>query len=166
MQNMVQEILNTDILKITPNVSVEFAVSLALYRQVEKLYVVDDQQHLLGIVPAFSLVKSLINAECDCQSVEQIMSRHVVSCEASINIAEIAPLFREACHESIAVVHQGQLIGQLLRHDILQWLSQQAFQNSVNTDNGVNAESSVNKEKLQIAPPQFLKARHSHQTLS
>ncbi len=166
MQNMVQEILNTDILKITPNVSVEFAVSLALYRQVEKLYVVDEQQHLLGVVPAFSLVKSLINAESDCLSVEQIMSRHVVSCDASTDIAEIVPLFREACHESIAVVHQGQLVGQLRRHDILQWLSQQAFQNSVNTENCVNSEKSLNKEMLQIAPPQFMKTRHSHKILS
>ncbi len=154
MQNMVQDILNTDILKITSNVSVEFAVSLALYRQVENLYVVNEQQHLLGIVPAFSLVKSLVNAESDSLSVEQIMSRHVVSCDASAGIAEIVPLFREACHESIAVVHQGKLIGQLCRHDILQWLAQQAYQKN------------EQEEKTEITPPQFLKTRRRQRVLS
>ncbi len=149
MQNMVHEILDTDILKVTPDVSVQFAVSLVLYRQVDKLYVVNEKQYLLGVVPAFSLVKSLINAESGSQSVEQIMSRHVVSCEASTEIAEVVPLFREACHESIAVIHQGQLIGQLLRHDILHWLSQQALQ------------SNEYDAKVQVAPPQFLQNRYS-----
>lgn len=154
MQDTVQEILCTDILKITSNITLEFAVSLALSRKIDDLYVVDDDQHLLGIVPGFTLIKSLIQSENHHTIVEQIMSRYVMTCESTLPIAEIAPLFREACNERIAVIQQGKLIGQLRRCDVMQWLARQAYQ------------SETTEYQSHIGPPQFLKTRRVNQTQS
>lgn len=151
MRNIVQEYLDGDILKVTENISIQFAVSLVLYRQADRVYVVDEQQHLLGLVPGFSLVKSLINAEHESHTVGQIMSSHVVSCDACSEMAEVAPLFREACHESIAVTDRGILVGQLLRHDVLRWLSLHSSQEKANDQN---------EKRKQVPTPQFLKKRH------
>ena len=155
MQNTVQEFLDSDILKVTENISIQFAVSLVLYRQADRVYVVDEQQHLLGLVPGFSLVKSLINAENKSHTVGQIMSSHIVSCDACSEMAEVAPLFREACHESIAVTDRGILVGQLLRHDVLRWLSLRSLQGKGNDGS---------EKRKQIPTPQFLKKQRCPET--
>jgi len=149
MQDTVQEILCTNILKITLEASIDSAVSLARSCQLEDLYVVDEHQQLLGVVPGFALVKSILCFQDGENSVERIMSRQILSCETNLPIAEIAPLFREACHERIAVTEKGKLIGQIRRCDVLQWLARQT------------GKAGKTEQRSHIEPPQFLKTRHA-----
>lgn len=95
------------------------ALDVLLAARAAEVYVVDADRRLLGIVPDYELLKARLNGTWTDQTVEQVMSRQVLSFTADTPVDAVLKAFREGQHSRAAITDHGRLIGQITRTDLL-----------------------------------------------
>lgn len=136
------ELDRTSAITVAPDDSAETALERLLAQEATELYVVDDNERLLGIVPDYELLKARLNGSWSELTVEQIMSHRVLCFSMQTTVTEALKSFREGQHSRAALVEDGRLRGQVTRTALLR-----AF-----------CETNSKKSTGQMAAPKFLQS--------
>lgn len=123
-----RNLLRTDCSVAAPTDSVADGVRLLLKGSDRRVYVTDNQQQLLGIVPDYELLKCVLGGRPG-EPLESLLSRHIDIAFASTAIRDIAPLFREARHSELPIVDDDRhaFLGVVVRNDVLRAVSGEQF---------------------------------------
>lgn len=122
MRVTVRDLMTLDPVTIEADSTIGLALNLVLDQALNEVYVRDTEGQLEGIVSDYALLKARLN-QCDVdRPVTQIMSRALMVLSPNATLEEVAGLFREGCHQRVAVVENGRIIGQLSRRDVLRAL--------------------------------------------
>lgn len=125
---------------IRQDASLEAALARLLESNTTELFVTDVDDHLLGIVPDYELLKARLAGDWSEGTVGQLMSHRLLCFTLETPLAEALRAFRESQHSRAAILQGSRLIGQLTRRTLLRALSPAQTTNST------------------IAPPKFLNA--------
>lgn len=119
MQVTVRDLMTSEPLTVSELATVEEATRMILDRAANELYVVDETGRLQGIVSDFSLLKSRMVSADSQEPVSCVMSRDMKLLNPGMQLEEVSGFFRESCCSRLAVVEDGQVVGQLSRRDVL-----------------------------------------------
>lgn len=109
----------TPVVTVALDDSAATAVERLIDQEATELYVVDDDDRLLGIVPDYELLKARLNGSWTELTVEQVMSRRVLCFTTETTVAEAMKSFREGQHSRAALIADGRLCGQITRTTLL-----------------------------------------------
>lgn len=122
MQGTARDILSTEFAVVDPQATLAAAEQLLAARGVEELYVVDESQRLLGIIPDYVFLRRrLVPDAARCAG--EIMSTHVVTACPDATLGELAARLRMHVHSRIPIVEEDRLIGIVTRRRLLQVLT-------------------------------------------
>lgn len=144
----VAQVMNTDLAMISPDSSLLEGMNLIGRTNSDVLYLVDDQQHLKGIVPDFSLLKAFMNGSNLESTLERLLSPHISTISANSDISEVAPQFRDGKHCRMAVVENGRLIGQIERAQILAHFAENNAENKLSPEVSTSETNQNNHARL------------------
>lgn len=117
-----------DLVTLTPNTEINRAMHILLERRISGAPVLDENGWLVGVLSKKDCLKAALHAaywrEWG-QSVADYMSRDVQTLQADMDIIGAAEAFLASSFRRFPVMHQGQLVGQISRADILRALSEQ-----------------------------------------
>ncbi|CEP68644.1 CBS domain [Moorella glycerini] len=148
---LARDIMTTDIVVVHPDDMVGDVVQLFVQKGVTSAVVIDKEGKIKGIItdgdimaavrqrrPVFvDLFNSLFVLEDNndlttkvqfltARPVKEIMTRRVIAVREDASIAEIAGLMTDHKIKQVPVVREGQLIGLVRRHDIVQAVARNA----------------------------------------
>lgn len=107
------EIMTTDVKKLTPDVLVENAAREMFESSVSGMPVVDDENHLIGVVTEFDIISK------QGERVADIMTKDVVSVGEDTDPESVARMLTEQRIRRIPVVREGKVIGIISRSDLV-----------------------------------------------
>jgi CBS domain-containing protein len=98
------------------------AVNSLLQYRISGAPVVDEQNHMLGIISEKDCLKAVLSAAYHDDlgaTVGELMTKDVETVDADISILDVAELFLQTNIRRYPVLHEGRLVGQISRRDIL-----------------------------------------------
>jgi CBS domain-containing protein len=114
--------MSTDLVTFAPDTDIHRAIGMLLENRISGGPVIDERGRLVGILSKKDCLRVAFSASYHKEpggSVSDYMSRDVQTVEASADIIEVAEMFVKAAYRRFPVMKNGQLVGQLSRHDIL-----------------------------------------------
>jgi len=152
-----QDVMVRDVVTAHPDMKVSEAVELLAEHDVSALPVVDDDDHVVGIIseadlvrreetdsvkhrpwwleaitPATTLAKEFAKAHG--RRVEEVMSTDVVSTGEDASLAEIAALLEKHRIKRVPIIEDGRLVGIVSRSNLIQAMATSHPQAPVTTD--------------------------------
>lgn len=122
----VKEIMKKKVISLKKHNTIADALSLLHKHHIRHIPIVDDDQHLIGIVSdrdirdaSPSILDSEINQALLDHTIDQIMSSPVVTTHPDELFEEVANIFYEKEFACVPVVHQKKLIGMVTEKDLL-----------------------------------------------
>jgi len=109
---------------VSPDLPIRDAEQLLIARHASELYVIDDQELLLGVVPDDEILKYRLIGGDGGARISALMSPVTIALAPDASLAEGARLLREHVHASLPVLENGRLIGQLCRLNLLRLLAE------------------------------------------
>lgn len=122
MNNSVSDYMATELVSFTPDEDIIHAMRILLGRHLSGAPVLDDAGNLVGILSQKDCLAVAYHTAYHqdwAGSVEKYMSREVEHIEADINILDAVEKFQHSSYRRFPVLRNGQLIGQISRHDIM-----------------------------------------------
>jgi len=114
-QNIMTEVVRT----LSPDHKVSHAKELMKVKKISGLPIVDEQQHLLGIISIEDIVKSLEQGKIEAP-VSEVMTRNVITLHDSDNLGSIVDKFNTYRLGRFPVLNnEEKLVGIVTREDIL-----------------------------------------------
>jgi CBS domain-containing protein len=95
------------------------AFQTLLRSETAQIFVVDEEELLLGVVTDYELLKAQLDGTPVSQCIDSLTSRNIAVTLPGANVAELLPMFREGRRQWAAVVENGRIVGQISRLDIL-----------------------------------------------
>lgn len=126
----VRELMSTDLYTVSPDTEIMQAVHLLVENDISGLLVVNDQQHLLGILTERDCIRIAALAGYHDEAggrVADYMSTGVRTANPDDSVMELAELFAESPFRRCPVVEDGRLVGLICRRDILRALQAGAW---------------------------------------
>jgi CBS domain-containing membrane protein len=134
------QIMARDVVSVTGDTSAASAWRLLGRHRIKALPVVDDAQHVIGIITrtdvagciasglrrrgALRLLRS--HAPASVQRVDTLMTQAVRTVDASVSVADLIPLFAHSGHHHIPVVDKNRrLVGMVTQSDLIGGLHRQ-----------------------------------------
>jgi CBS domain-containing protein len=114
--------MSTDLVTFAPDTDIHRAIGMLLENRISGGPVIDERGRLVGILSKKDCLRVAFSASYHKEpggSVSDYMSRDVKTVEADADIIEVAEMFVKAAYRRFPVMKNGQLVGQLSRHDIL-----------------------------------------------
>lgn len=108
-----RDIMTSDVITVTADSSVENAARTMFEKRVSGLPVVDEEGRLAGVVTEFDVIARTG------ESVEEIMTRSVVSIGEDTDTESIARMLTEQQIRRLPVVRDGRVIGIISRSDLI-----------------------------------------------
>ena len=112
--NVVEDLMRTDVITITEKAQVEEAARLMLDNQVTHLPVVTDDKKLIGIVTSWDLSKSIAT---DSKDLMEIMTKTVKFCKAEDTIEEISHKMKKFDISCLPVVDDDLILQGIITTD-------------------------------------------------
>ena len=112
--NVVEDLMRTDVITITEKAQVEEAARLMLDNQVTHLPVVTDDKKLIGIVTSWDLSKSIAT---DSKDLMDIMTKTVKFCKAEDTIEEISHKMKKFDISCLPVVDDDLILQGIITTD-------------------------------------------------
>lgn len=116
------QIMTSEIATIQPEASIQSAIDLLLERRVSGLPVVDDNDELVGMITEFALLAIAYDSHVQCQTVEQHMTKEVITVETSEPVNRVADLCIVHRVRRVPVMEGKRLVGLISRRDLLRAL--------------------------------------------
>ncbi len=150
-------LMNPHYYRLDPDMSVEEAV-IYLRNQIQEpihaaqfAYVLDNQQHLLGVVPFRDLIRS-----APAQRVSEIMDQRVISVPEQLDQEQVGRLFSQHDLVALPVVDaDGQMKGVVTADDILDVLQEEATEDA----HKAGGMGVLSRPYLQIPVPTMIRKR-------
>ncbi|MBP2619825.1 CBS domain-containing protein [Streptococcus panodentis] len=111
-------------------------ITLFMY-DADVLYVIDEEQLLLGILSRKDLLRASLNTNIDSTPVAVCMTRmpHIKTCHKDMNILEAAALLQDFAIDSLPIVDEEEersILGTVTKSALLDYIIQQARKAEVN----------------------------------
>ena len=117
-----QAIMTTDVITVGTKTPVYDAVEMLLESGVTGLPVVADDMTLAGVITEKDLLTLLSEATDESATVDEFMTRDVVSFETDADLIEICECLIQSNFRRIPIVSQGKLVGVVSRKDIIKYI--------------------------------------------
>ena len=104
--------------------SIQEAIELLLSRGISGLPVATEGGHLVGVITEFALLAIAYDHEVQNQTVEQHMTKEVITVDASEPVNRVADLCIVHRVRRVPVMEGGRLVGLISRRDVLNALYQ------------------------------------------
>ena len=118
----IQQIMSPSVVTIGPEATIGEAIELLLARRISGLPVVDADQRLVGILTEFALLALAYDREITGQTVDQHMTRDVLTVDAADPLNKVADLCIVHRVRRLPVLENGRLVGLVSRRDVLEAL--------------------------------------------
>lgn len=152
MQVSVRDLMTFQPPAIHERASIQEATRQMLDLAVSELYVVNSTGRLLGAVSDYELLKfNLLQGDAS-EPVERIMSRRMLILTPDLNLDDVVGLFRESCHQRLAVTEAGRLVGQLSRRDVLRAVLVLEELRSLELDEAALRQRRIESAETQVPP--------------
>ena len=124
----IRDYMVRDLVTLTPETEINRAMHILLDRRISGAPVLDENGWLVGVLSKRDCLKAALHAAYwrDWgQTVAKYMSPEVETLQADMDIVAAAEAFLASSFRRFPVMHEGQLVGQISRADILGALSDQ-----------------------------------------
>ena len=115
-------IMTTDLVTVRPDSSIAEAIELLLNQSISGLPVTDDDGHLVGVITEFALLAVAYDKRVKNHTVNQYMTREVITVDLNDPISRIADLCIVHRVRRVPVMLDGRLVGVIARRDVLRAL--------------------------------------------
>lgn len=118
----IDSVMQTNILRLRPEMPIREAVAFLVESGLPAAPVIDDTGALVGILSQKDCFRSVLHASYYQQwkgTVEEYMSRNVMTLDAAMDIVSAAEAFLENPYRAFPVLRDNQLAGMLMRSDLL-----------------------------------------------
>lgn len=122
MQTSLCSVISWTTLTVRPDMTVAEAMDIMADREVDHLFVVDQNDRFLGIVTDHSLLKAELTGVAAQSTVAEWMSRRPETLTTEHTIGDAAKLCRDASLSRIPVLRDGRLLGVVHRRSLLKWM--------------------------------------------
>lgn len=123
--NTARHVMTTDIITVTPQMTVEEVVGTLLDNNISGVPVVDDDRNMVGIITEYQLLELVFTPDLKSSPVSKFMTRQLVSVSEEAELTEVATQFVLHRVRRLPVVSRGKLIGVISRRDLLRQLVRQ-----------------------------------------
>ena len=133
MTTSIEQHMATELISFSPEADILHAMRVLLDKKISGAPVLDESGKLIGILSMKDCMEIVYNTAYHQDwggKVEQYMSREVEHIEADTSILTAAEKFLNSNFRRFPVLRNGQLIGQISRHDILRALDQLYIQST------------------------------------
>lgn len=133
MTTSIEQHMATELISFSPEDDILHAVRVLLDNNISGAPVLDESGKLIGILSMKDCMEIVYNTAHHRDwggKVEQYMSREVEHIEADTSILTAAEKFLNSHFRRFPVLRNGQLVGQISRHDILRALDQLYIQST------------------------------------
>ncbi len=115
----VEDVMNTNIISITPSKSVKSAALIMLKHNMPLLPVVDDEGRIQGVLTKSGLLRAFIEHFSNAYKVEDVMRRHYTRAYRGHSIIHVAKLVELDSSGKVLVFDGDKLVGIIARRDII-----------------------------------------------
>ncbi|MGX7031350.1 helix-turn-helix transcriptional regulator [Vagococcus zengguangii] len=124
-------------LMISLETSIRDAITTLFMYDVGSLYVIDEAQHLVGVLSRKDLLRASLNTNIDVTPVALCMTRtpHIKTCTTDMDILEAASIIQDFEVDSLPVVDEQnakKVIGKITKSRLLSFITQQARAAEIN----------------------------------
>ena len=116
------EIMTDQLITVRPEDSIEDAIQLLLSEEISGMPVSDDKGHLVGVITEFALLGVVYDRQINNQTVEQHMTRELITVDISDPVSRIADLCIVHRVRRLPVMKHSKLVGVIARRDVLRAL--------------------------------------------
>jgi predicted transcriptional regulator len=127
MSKSVADYMATELVSFGPNDDIIAAMRTLLERHLSGAPVLDSGGRVIGILSQKDCLEIVYNTAYHKDwggQVEQYMNRQVEHIEADCSVLEAAEKFLHSSYRRFPVMRDGQLVGQISRHDIMRALDE------------------------------------------
>ena len=114
-----KDIMNADIVTVSPDDTVDRAISLMLQYRITGLIVVDGDRHPVGIVSDYDLLDMVFDCHTEENAVSRYMTRDVQAVDENAGWTDVADVLRTHRIRRLPVTRDGRLVGIITRHDLM-----------------------------------------------
>ena len=119
---VVSEVMDKSFATVSPDTSMNEAIQLLVKKRLTGVLVVDANKKLLGVLSEKDALKILLRHGFDLfpdDVVASYMHPAPMTVESSLGIIQAAQIFLDHTFRRLAVVDDGELVGQITRRDIV-----------------------------------------------
>ncbi|MCA9017450.1 MAG: CBS domain-containing protein [Planctomycetaceae bacterium] len=166
MQVRVRDLMTVNPVSVLTGTSLQEAATQMILAESAEIYVIDQQQKLMGVVPDYAILKhKLIYQQLDAP-IDSIMNVQLESLSPEDDALQLAHLFRDRRNSCMAVTEQGQLVGKLSCRDLFRTIMtldsiESTNEQSTKTDSPASSMNpphltryGMRKQLLQLNSPQ------------
>ncbi|MDH3762794.1 MAG: CBS domain-containing protein [Gammaproteobacteria bacterium] len=127
MSKTVEDYMATELVSFGPNDDIIAAMRTLLERHLSGAPVLDSGGQMIGILSQKDCLEIVYNTAYHKDwggQVEQYMNRQVEHIDANCSVLEAAEKFLHSSYRRFPVMRDGQLVGQISRHDIMRALDE------------------------------------------
>ena len=114
-----RDIMTTNIIATKKDIHLTEVMALLLRNHISGLPVEDDEGNLIGIISEIDLVNSVFSGNAADTTVEEVMSKAVLSFSPDTELAELVQVFSSKRLRRVPIVDKGKVVGIVSRRDIL-----------------------------------------------
>ena len=125
MTRTVADIMATELVTFSPDTIIHKAIQILLDERLSGAPVVDDANQLIGVLSKKDCLKVTLSSSYHQDwggTVRDYMSPDVTTIDADTDLVSVAELFLNSNFRLFPVLRDGQLVGQISRHDVLRSL--------------------------------------------
>ncbi|MDA1016601.1 MAG: CBS domain-containing protein [Planctomycetota bacterium] len=122
MSTSVRRVMNP-VSTLSMTSTVDRALHVLVADRVDSVYITDDTGCLVGILPDYEILKSVLAGTHTTQIVGEIVTRHIQTIPPDTPVYQIAARLREWRTQSLAVVEDGRILGRVTRSEVLESLT-------------------------------------------
>ncbi|QDT35359.1 CBS domain-containing protein [Thalassoglobus polymorphus] len=150
-QLFIQSVIDTHMVTVLPETKIEEAENLLLQSKVSDVYIVNEQNALVGVVPDYDFLKYHSLRLCPKKVITTIMSPVSKTLSLQDSFEKAFNVLCENIHPRVPVVDQTRLIGTISRLGLISLLLESEFvsENASATD--------PNQPHPPLAGPKYLK---------
>ncbi len=112
------EIMSTPVVTVAPDTTIQQAVVLLEEGHVSGLPVVDRDDHLLGMLTEFDLLRAIRNLALQ-GLVRDFMSTDIVTVDEAASLTDLTDLMLEKRIRRVPVLSEGRVVGIISRRDLV-----------------------------------------------
>lgn len=114
-----RDVMNTDVVAICAEATVEEAIRSLLEHRVSGAPLLDEQGALVGIVSEFQLLEAIYRPEVKQEQVRNLMTKDVITVTEDAALSEVTNLLLLHRIRRVPVVRDGKMVGIISRRDLL-----------------------------------------------
>lgn len=117
-----RDVMTTDILAVSPDMTVKDAINCLVHHRVSGAPVVDAAGRLVGIITEFQLLEAIFTPEVKKHLVGDFMTKDVLTITENTMLSDVAHLFITHRIRRVPVVRDDRVVGIVSRHDLLRYI--------------------------------------------